>query len=829
MPIFFKYKFTIICKYDIIIIGICAFNLGGENIVKKEKIIDFLKDVRFQISMSVLVGLYIEIPIITLFQKGFMNVNILKMYLWPIDTLKWLFNLYNIVILFKINGCLLLVLMIILGVLHINGTINLKLLFNADKGSGISKLIRNICTIKEKKITYAKKVGTYGTADWQNESEIEKLDKFISVDTWDGIILGYIRDTKKVLSLPKKSLWNRNIAVFGSSGSMKSRSFVIPNILNLINEEESMFITDPKGELVRQTSSILQENGYVVRQLNLNNPLCSDRWNFLKEVHDDITAITFAQAIIQNTSDKESKGDFWEKGQENLLKALALYIVNELEEDKVNIRELYGMITQKNALENLIDSFQALDEEHVAVQPFNIFLESATNENVRAGMISGLATRLQLFQAETFKLLTEGEDIDLELPARKKCAYFIVIPDSHSSFDFMASLFFSFSFTKLMALADKKSTGRLSKQVNFIMDEFPNISKVPDFCKKISVIRSRGINVFVIFQNIAQLQNRYPDGQWEEILGNCDNQIFLGCSDNTTAEMMSESLGSTSVQDESNSKDAYTLNPFEGRESKKYVKRNLMEPDEVKRLDPFHSILMPRGQKPIQTSKMQFPEHPLGKYMRDVSIYDMLKKWSEAYHVDWLLDIHNVYVKEFIEKNRLLQLESGEKLAKIQKDILIIKTNMEKIQNILREKGVILEQLVASEYILIDDSDDTWTSEYISENDQIVANAKNISKENLELERCNGIMTMTEIEILQSKNQKEIDKKTIPIDKNEDKELKDKRASRKPKIEKKKSINVDEYEETTELKTANGNKRISLSGKSLVTDKEKEKVNNYFK
>ena len=228
--------------------------------------------------------------------------------------------------------------MIILGVLHINGTINLKLLFNADKGSGISKLIRNICTIKEKKITYAKKVGTYGTADWQNESEIEKLDKFISVDTWDGIILGYIRDTKKVLSLPKKSLWNRNIAVFGSSGSMKSRSFVIPNILNLINEEESMFITDPKGELVRQTSSILQENGYVVRQLNLNNPLCSDRWNFLKEVHDDITAITFAQAIIQNTSDKESKGDFWEKGQENLLKALALYIVNELEDDKVNIR-----------------------------------------------------------------------------------------------------------------------------------------------------------------------------------------------------------------------------------------------------------------------------------------------------------------------------------------------------------------------------------------------------------------------------------------------------------------------------------------------------------
>lgn len=560
-----------------------------------------------------------------------------------------------------------------------------------------AKLIKN----KEKKVKYAKDNGTYGTAGWQSVAEVESNTDFFNVNTNKGILLGFLRDTEKILTVPSNSFFNRNVAVYGSSGSMKSRSFVIPNVLNCILNEESLFVTDPKGELLRMTYHILKEHGYNVRALNFNNPECSDRWNILSEVTDDMSAITFAKAIISGSAGKKSD-PFWDSGQENLLKALALYVVTELPKENRNMGSLYKLLTKKDAAKNLAIKFKGLPEDHVAVAPYNVFLESSDNEKVRAGMISGLATKLQIFQAEKFRRLTEVNEINLELPGRRKCAYFVVLPDSHASFDFMASLFFTFAFTKLMAAADKVG-GTMNKQVNFILDEFPNIAPIPDFTKKISVIRSRGMNTFVIFQNIAQLQNRYPDGQWEEILGNCDNHVFLGCNENTTAQMISEKLGTTTVIDTNENKEKYSISLFEGREGKKYAKRNLMDANEVSNLDPFYSIVMPKGQHPIKMSKMDYTKHPLSKEMKDVPIYDMLKEWSSKYHKDWLIDMYGGYLLDRLElKEELQMLEKTKKDANFDK--FKYKEKKEKYEKTLKairdielnfsDKGIYIEDVV---------------------------------------------------------------------------------------------------------------------------------------
>lgn len=91
--------------------------------------------------------------------------------------------------------------------------------------------------------------------------------------------------------------------------------------------------------------------------------------------------------------------------------------------------------------------------------------------------------------------------------------------------------------------------------VNIVGDEWPNVGTVQDFTRKISTIRSRNINMMgVIFQNVAQLQNRYPNDEWQEILGNCDTQIFLGATDEVTAKLVSNRTGETSIDVSSQAK-----------------------------------------------------------------------------------------------------------------------------------------------------------------------------------------------------------------------------------------------------------------------------------
>ncbi len=465
---------------------------------------------------------------------------------------------------------------------------------------------------RERNLIYSPK-GTYGTAGFMTDDEMKQVLKISKAGNTDGIILGQIESG--VVSLPIDTRMNKNIAVYGASGSMKSRAFARNAIFQAIKRGESIIITDPKSELYEDVSSYLKKEGYTVKVFNLVNIENSDSWNCLLEIEgSELMAQVLSDVIIKNTGSE--KGDhFWDNSELNLLKALVIYIEREAKPENKNIGEVYKMLTDldENALNKL---FSVLPISHPAKAPYSIFKQAG--ESVRGGIIIGLGSRLQVFQNRLIRTITSYDEIDLTLPGKEKCAYFCITSDQDSTFDFLASLLFSFLFIKLVRHADTNGeNGRLKVPVNFILDEFPNIGQIPDFTKKISTIRSRGISVAVIFQNLAQMKNRYPNEQWQEIIGNCDTQLFLGCTDELTAKFISDRTGEITIGVSTKMKNLNTWRvsdyTSEYRESNSIGKRKLLTQDEVLRLPIDKALIILRGQKVLKVDKFDYSLHPTSK------------------------------------------------------------------------------------------------------------------------------------------------------------------------------------------------------------------------
>lgn len=250
----------------------------------------------------------------------------------------------------------------------------------------------------------------------------------------------------------------------------------------------------------------------------------SDRWNPLAENQNITDVQTSSDVIISNTQRHDKGGDeFWPRAEENLLKAFLFYFLENLS-DRNNLTNVYKHLSNGDIGE--IDTmFKKMPDESPARMSYNIF--ASGSDTIKASVITGLGTRLQAFQNEDLQKLTSETDIDLTLPGKEPCIYYVITSDMDSSFDFIASLFFTFLFIKLVRYADSTKNGKCENDVFFFLDEFANLGQnaIPDFNKKISTVRSRGISIIPIFQNVGQIQNRYPDGLSDEIIGNCDTRL----------------------------------------------------------------------------------------------------------------------------------------------------------------------------------------------------------------------------------------------------------------------------------------------------------------
>ncbi len=327
---------------------------------------------------------------------------------------------------------------------------------------------KNVITTKQNAkieiegINLKKKDGTFGTADWGTKEEIQE---YLSIGKRDGIILGETEE-QEIITLPMDTYLNKNIAVFGSSGSKKSRGFAIPNGIELSQEElqlaisrnMSLVFTDPKGELYRKLAKYLESKDYDVKVFNLVNPKFSNGARFIKFVEDETDAQIFSQIVIEGTQlNRRSGGDeFWNRGEQNLLKALLLYVINYVEkEDDKSMGFIYDALASGNIkqIDNIF--FNTSGPTRLS---YNIYAQAT--DIVKQSIVTGLATRLQIFQTDKIRNITDKDEINFENIGNKKTCVFVVTSDTNSAFDFLSTLFFSFLFIKLIKQADENPNGK---------------------------------------------------------------------------------------------------------------------------------------------------------------------------------------------------------------------------------------------------------------------------------------------------------------------------------------------------------------------------------
>ena len=471
--------------------------------------------------------------------------------------------------------------------------------------------------------------GEYGTAGWMTEGEVRAMLEVTTPGEAEGVILGTYRG--RTVCMPRDTRLNRHIAIFGASGTMKSRAVIRNALFQAIRRGESVVATDPKAELYNDTSEMFRRAGYEVKVFNLVDPAHGDSWNCMSDLNGStLMAQMLTNIIIGNTGG--GKGDhFWDNGEGNLLKALILLV--DLDPSRTqgekHLPAVYRMLTGYSERQ-LTAMFEKLPMDHPARGPYSLFAQSS--DTVKSGIIQGLGTRLQVLQNREVQDITRRADIDLAAPGRKKCAYYMILSDQDATMAFLSSLFFSLMFLKLTRLADTSPGGKCAVPGNLVLDEFNNVGRIggaadgSDFARALSVIRSRDIRVMMAVQSLGQLQNRYGDNLWAELIGNCDIQLMLGCTDDVTAAYFSARSGEMSIEVGSTMTTRRTVAVAqvipEYRQTQGQGRRMLLTPDEVLRLPNTELLCVIRGCNILKLEKLDYTRHPMSREMVRTSIMD---------------------------------------------------------------------------------------------------------------------------------------------------------------------------------------------------------------
>jgi len=471
--------------------------------------------------------------------------------------------------------------------------------------------------------------GYHGTARFMPECEIRRYFAVGSLAELDNTLLGRIDGEIDCFSdyagLQERHGFNQNICVVGASGSGKSRGFVEPFLLQALRRRESLVVVDPKGVMSQKYSGIFAESGYTMRYFNLVDQIQSDGWNPLvtvKENPDDAWMI--AGTILDNCSSGHSGEAFWRDMEQTLLTALIHLVANGKKSGCLG--DIYNHLTCGSIIEmeRLFQIILVQNPAHPAAKTWNTFLSGT--DTVKQSAVTGLASKLGVFQNRLIDTITRHDEIDLEAPGKERYAYFFNLPDNDTSLSFISSLFFTLSLHRLTTLAGHSPGGRLPVRVNFLLDEACNIGVIPRLKENLATVRSKNIVFQMIIQSIPQLMDRYPQKEWEDLLANMDTLLFLGCNDLTTAEYISKKSGSSTIRLPGYSA-SYESDTIRGAgrytDNSSYVHRALLTPDEALRLTPEKSLAFYRGCHPLELYKISpedfgMREHSFGKPYKHV-------------------------------------------------------------------------------------------------------------------------------------------------------------------------------------------------------------------
>ena len=449
----------------------------------------------------------------------------------------------------------------------------------------------------------------HGSAKWGNIKEVNKKYQLLPINQ-NKILTENIR-----LGLDGRiHRRNVNIIVCGGSGAGKTRFFGKPNIMQC---NTSFVVLDPKGEIVRSLGNLLISENYEVKVLDLINMERSHCYNPFVYLKDDNDVQKLVTNLFKSTTPKGSSSNdpFWDTAASMLLLALIFYLKYEAPEEEQNfsmVMELLraGEVKEDDdmfisALDELFNRLERREPEHIALKYYRDY-HSGSAKTLKSIQIT-LASRLEKFNLKSLSSLTMTDELDLYSLGEKKTALFALIPDNDTSFNFLVSILYTQLFQQLFYVADHKYQGRLPVHVHFVMDEFANVSLPDDFDKILSVMRSREVSVSIILQNLAQLKALF-EKQWESIVGNCDEFLYLGGNEQSTHKYISELLGKETI-------DLDTYGKSSGRNGNYSTNyqiggRELLMPDEVRLLDNKYALLFIRGERPIKDLKYDILKHP---------------------------------------------------------------------------------------------------------------------------------------------------------------------------------------------------------------------------
>ena len=445
----------------------------------------------------------------------------------------------------------------------------------------------------------------HGSAAWATPASVNaQFAQKDSIPLTQHVRLGL--DTHK----HRRSL---NVLVIGGSGAAKTRSFVLPNILTA---NTNYVITDPKSEVLLATGGYLKEQGYDVRVLNLVNLEQSDGYNPFRYLRDEKDVLKLVNNLIQSTTPKGSheSDPFWTKAETALLQAIILMLFQEAPEYEQNFSMVmrvleYAEVREEDEghvspLDLLFESIERRKPDSVAVRQYKVF-KLAAGKTAKSILVS-TAVRLAPFNLPQIQALTDHDNMDLYTLGEKKVALYAVIPDNDNTFHFLVSLLYAQAFQALYYSADQIHHGPLPRHVRFVLDEFAAMP-LPGFTRELATMRSRSISASVIIQNMAQIKELYKDS-WETIPGNCDTILYLGGNESSTHKYVSEMLGKATIDTKTHGQTkgksgSYSTNfQMSGRE--------LLTPDEVRKLDNRYALLFIRGASPVMDEKYDLMHHP---------------------------------------------------------------------------------------------------------------------------------------------------------------------------------------------------------------------------
>ena len=463
------------------------------------------------------------------------------------------------------------------------------------------------------------KSGVHGNAHWQTEKEREEcFERSKDYYELSGDILGI--DDKKLLYTLRQDLVgiNRNKCIFGTPGSGKSAAIIENDIMKCMERGESAIITDSKGDLYRKLSQKARDNGYVVRVLNLksNELRNSDAFHLLKYLENGDTSVAemLANCIIENTGDGHM--DYWAQNEMNGYKALLLYIsTNEAlkKTGRNTLAEMYNICTQ-NTPQQLATMFNGLPKTHPAKQAFNIYANC--EPKVQGQILNGMGIKLSFLTDFNAQQIVSHDEIDLVLPMKKKCMYFVVIPDTNKTYNVIANLFFNMMLIKQCEYSDSLSSEKREKQifVNYILDEFKATGAINNFDGTITTVRSRKIGITTVLQTLGQLQDMYPGMAYDTILGSMTTKILLRAGDETTSKYFTMICGqqtrrTTAGRYSQSLSEAVPLHNLETK-TEGLVGADLLAIDETQKLDADDLVVCILGFQPVKLHKYLSKNNP---------------------------------------------------------------------------------------------------------------------------------------------------------------------------------------------------------------------------